>query len=246
MRRGSAAVWLSLVLGPVTAHADTVHLEGGRVIEGVVTQAGDKVVIMLESGQITLPKSEVARIERGIAPQEEVEAREAKLAAGDRAGLLKLADYCRAHDLPTKERAILQRLLALDSDDVEVRRRLGFVRTEQGWIDRATLAQREAERSMERRQKELELSQKRAELKLAEAKVAHERETARRAEERATPAPPPPPPLYYSYVPYVTYPVPPMVMRPPHGRPPPPPPPNYIINGVRDPASYIDDMQRRR
>lgn len=257
VRGWSRVWWLALVLGSTPAHADTVHLESGRVIEGVVTEAGDKVIIRIESGQVTLPRSEVARIERGVAPLDEVAVREAKLDANDRAGLLKLADYCRAHDLPAKERAILERLLALDTNDAEARRRLGFVRTDQGWVDRTTRAQQEAERNMERRKKELELEQKRTELRLAEARVAEERASARRAEAKPAPEPPPPsPPPVYSYFPYLTYPAAPVVTRPPHPHPhltppappllqPPPPQPNYIINGVRDPASYIDDMQRR-
>jgi len=257
MRGKSLALSLCLSIAASTGLADEVHLESGRVIEGAATQQGDKVVIAIESGRITVSRDEVARIERSASPLAQVEERDGRLAPDDRAGLLKLADFCRDHDLPAKERELLLRVIARAPDDLTARRRLGFVHTPDGWVERAELAQRRAELSTAQRLAELEVAQKRAELSLAEARVTRERaQTRSDAQREAAPkvAEPAVPQPYYPYSPYAYYPsagivVSPHPPHPVHNVTPPHvmvPPPNYAINGVRDPASFIDDMQRRR
>jgi hypothetical protein len=148
----------------------------------------------------------------------------------------------------------LQRILAREPDHAEARRRLGFVRQGEAWVREAELARqrREAERAQHaeeraRRREQLELEtatlrRERAEVELREAR-------AQLAEERAARAAPPRP-SWYS----------PVVIAPGIGyggwnqRGPVPlhnwslPAPtnnaNYPINGVRSPASYIDEAQR--
>lgn len=249
MRAKSLWLGLSLTVVAVHARADEVHLAGGRTIEGVATHQGDKVVITLESGSITVPSAEVLRIDKGVAPLAQVEEREAKLAADDRAGILKLADYCRDHELPAKERELLLRLIAHEPDHPAARRRLGYVRTQDGWVERSELAQKRAELSVAQRLAELEVAQKRAELSLTEARAAREREKPK-SEPRAE-APPHTPVHGQPYYPSVPYYPPPAVLLGPHPSQPivppfaaPMPPPNYAINGMITPQSFIDDMQR--
>jgi len=56
---------LSAILAiPSVARADRTFLVGGTVIEGTATRKGGKVIIEVESGQITLPADTVARIEK--------------------------------------------------------------------------------------------------------------------------------------------------------------------------------------
>lgn len=116
------------------ARADRVHLKGGTVIEGKVTTLGDKVLVQLESGQISLPATSVERIEESVSALERVEHKLKQLKPSDEKGLLKLANECRDQDLPDSERKVLRKLLELDPDHPEARARLGFVHTERGWI----------------------------------------------------------------------------------------------------------------
>lgn len=173
------------ILAISSARADQVYLVEGRVLEGTATVQGDKVVIALESGSITVPMHEVSRIERGTTPLAQASAREAALKPGDVRALLQLADFCRDHDLLNKERDLLSRILLLSPDHAEARRRLGFVRVEAGpeareqkgatWVDRAELSRRAQASRLEHRQAQVALEQKEAELRIAQAKLEQER-----------------------------------------------------------------------
>jgi hypothetical protein len=106
------------------------------VIEGKARVEGDRVVIELESGELGLPADTVARIEPAPSPVQRLQARRDKLAAGDVAGRMKLADYCRDHDMRGRERELLHEVIELAPDHAEARSRLGYVRSEHGWIER--------------------------------------------------------------------------------------------------------------
>lgn len=82
MRPFTALCLLSLLALP--ASADTVYLSNGKTFEGVVaTDLGDSVRITIEAGEITLPASQVQRIERGATPLNEFRQRRAALDAVD-------------------------------------------------------------------------------------------------------------------------------------------------------------------
>jgi hypothetical protein len=166
------------------ARADTIELAGGRVIEGEASLEGDKVHVLLESGRVSFAQSEVVRIEEGKTPLQEVRQREVLLAPRDAAGLLRLADYCREHDLRDKERELLGRLLAIDEDHAEARRRLGFVRRGDRWVPRDELSRDE---QLARRQQQLSIEEREAKLREARAKLQLEREQValERSEQRA-------------------------------------------------------------
>ncbi len=51
-------------------------------------------------------------------------------------GQLALADWCGRNELPDHERAHLTRVLTIDPDHIQARRRLGFVRTDDQWLSR--------------------------------------------------------------------------------------------------------------
>jgi len=120
-----------------SARADRVHLTSGAVIEGKASVQGDRVVIELESGELGLPADAVARIETAPSPVQRLQARRDKLAAGDVAGRMELADYCRDHGMHGRERELLLEVIELAPDHAQARTRLGFVRSERGWIERA-------------------------------------------------------------------------------------------------------------
>ncbi|MET0340357.1 MAG: hypothetical protein ABW252_05115 [Polyangiales bacterium] len=237
---------MAALLSAVSARADAVHLRSGRVIEGQVTADGDKVVIATESGRISVPRGDVARIAQGEPPLVEAQRREAALTPHDRAGLLQLADFCREHGLGARERALLERLVALDPDHAEARRRLGYVRGPKGWVARGDRAREDAMLRRERERADLEIRHKRAEVALTEAKLAREREPAAPAKPEApeAPAQPPAPVIVGPYYPLYPWhgahraPLLPPAMPPPHVSEPP-----FPINGVRSPQSYFDEMR---
>jgi hypothetical protein len=238
-----------IVLVSAFAHADAVYLQGGRVLEGSATIAGDKVTVELESGRVSFASSEVVRIEKATAPQDEVQQREKKLARDDVAGMLELANYCREHGLMARERALLERVVARDPEHTEARHRLGFVREGGRWVLRSE--QLRKERLAQQEQRQSELARKRAELELELAALRRDRAQtelkqaeAELARERAPQVVPPSPswssPVFVA--PAVgwgrgSY---PSMPGPSHSNSPQGSP----INGMRSPQSYFDDAYR--
>ena len=120
----------------LAARADDVHLSDGNVIEGKVSRDADHVTIELESGRITLPADSVARIERRESSVEHVERVHAALKADDVQGRLALANYCREHEMRARERQLLREVIERAPDHAEARARLGYVKSERGWVTR--------------------------------------------------------------------------------------------------------------
>jgi hypothetical protein len=166
-----------------TAYADRVHLVEGAVIEGKVSRHGDKVVIELESGQLTLPAEAVAKIEDGSSPVERFEQLQAEQSKRGVSGLIVLADFCRDHDMRAREQTLLEQVIAAQPEHAEARARLGYVKGEAGWVKPVVKDDRE----FEARDRILERERQRAEAKLADQdrqKAALELETQKVALER--------------------------------------------------------------
>jgi len=119
------------------ASADQVHLVGGAQLDGKATRHGDKVVVEMESGQITLTADGVERIEHTQSSVQRYEELLGKLKPGDVAARLGLADYCRDHDMHAREQELLRQVLELEPNQAQARARLGYVKTDAGWITRA-------------------------------------------------------------------------------------------------------------
>jgi hypothetical protein len=135
-----AVIFLGCCLLCAHARADRVHLTSGEVIEGKATRQGDKVVVQIDSGEVAVPADSVVRIESSTTDLQRVDDMLAKLKPGDTAGLLKIANFCRDHQLPAREQELLQRVLETEPDHAEARARLGFVRDPSGaWIKREDL-----------------------------------------------------------------------------------------------------------
>lgn len=210
---GTLGVCWMLAVG--VARADRVHLTDGAVIEGKATRQGDKVVIELESGLITLAASDVAKVESSKSAIQRFEELEAEHAKRGVAGLMFLADYCRDHELRARERTLLEKVIELQPDHEAARARLGFVKGEAGWITRAEQARaqglvleggvfitREEQLAREQKRADAEAAKRESEkaaLELEQQKVALERaqvelqrEQARADAEAAKAAAPPP------------------------------------------------------
>jgi hypothetical protein len=133
--RWSLAV-LALCMVAGSARADRVYLSSGNVIEGKAQRRDDKVIVELESGEISLPAETVVRIEAAESDVQRVDARYAKLKQGDVKGLIALADYCRDHGMREREHKLLIEVIDHEPNHAEARARLGYVRSDAGWITR--------------------------------------------------------------------------------------------------------------
>jgi hypothetical protein len=236
----AAALWLSV---SALAHADKVHLRSGSVLEGKVSREGDKVVVQLESGEIRLSAESVVRIESSVTPLEEITRLRAALPEDAVDQRLALADRCRAKELARCERELLEEIVARDPDHAEARLRLGYVRSERGWLTRAEQQEQKA-RALERERtaraeneravsqaailrETAELSRKQAELALERERLALERAQLEQSEAWRAPG------YFLSY--FGHYPLHPPKLSPPHVEP-------YIINGVRSPSEAGFDI----
>src|SRR5262249_2850370 len=50
---------------------------------------------------------------------------------------MALANYCREHDMRAREQMLLEQVIAIEPNHSAARARLGFVKTDGGWITRA-------------------------------------------------------------------------------------------------------------
>jgi hypothetical protein len=81
-----------------------------------------------------LPADSVEKIEAGDSVVQRFDAMQAKLAPGDVKGMLALADFCRDHEMRDRERQMLLKVIERAPEQAEARARLGYVRTEAGWV----------------------------------------------------------------------------------------------------------------
>lgn len=61
---GGRVAWVAIWLGALPVRADVLHLVNGRAIQGEVTEHGETLVVRSASGRISIPRAQVARIER--------------------------------------------------------------------------------------------------------------------------------------------------------------------------------------
>ena len=184
--RFAAALLAGALAAP--ALADDVHLTNGKTFEGVIAEeTGNRVLIRMPAGQLTLPKSQVARIEKSDSYFGEYLRRRSVVERGGTAAeWLELARWARANGLEhgTREAALRAAELAPDLAGLapllsrfgyaydreagrwltheESMRRRGFVLAEGEWMTREEAAAR-------RRAREEELARANAERQAARA-----------------------------------------------------------------------------
>lgn len=229
--RFAAALFACVLAAP--ALADDVHLTNGKTFEGVIAEETEtRVLIRMPGGQLTLPKSQVARIERSDSDfGEYLRRRSAVERGGTAAEWLELARWARANGLEHGTREAALRAAELDPGieglapllsrfgyvfereagrwmtHEESMRRRGFVLAEGEWVSREEAAAR-------RRAREEQLASANAEREAARAaRVA--RQTAEtelalaeiRLRREVTRPEPPAYPFYPGYpVPVVVFP----------------------------------------
>ena len=177
----------------VPARADDVRLTNGAFLEGVVQEKGDTVVVEMDIGSITLPRSEIRSITRSRGPLQEFEER--RRAARDPAGLHALAVWAEKQELQTKSHEVYRRIIEIDPDHKEARRALGYTLHDGRWLTENELMTAKGLvlydgrwMTPEERSKELERQmelQERAARAQAQEEERRRAETARAALDRA-------------------------------------------------------------
>jgi len=118
-------MFLGLLAISAWAWADVVRLKNGNVLEGkIVAQTSREVRIRTGASEITVPRDQVASVEKGEAPFEVYKKRAAALKPDDTAGHYALAEYCLEHRLFTEAIAELRRTLELQKDHPHARAKL--------------------------------------------------------------------------------------------------------------------------
>ncbi|MBI5368699.1 MAG: hypothetical protein HZA54_16815 [Planctomycetes bacterium] len=110
------ALALTAVCGLRAGIGDVLHLTNGGRIEGKIVEEKDGLIrIQVKTGTTVVRASEVARIERKAAPEEEVAGRRAKLATGDVEGRVALAGEAARAGLETAAIELYREALGLAS-----------------------------------------------------------------------------------------------------------------------------------
>ena len=117
------------------ASADEIFLKSGGQLSGrIVTRTATAVTIDIGAGQITVPPSQVARIEEGRSPLHEYEERAGKLAAADAEGWLALGAWASSRGLSTQAREAYTRVLSVAPDDPRANAALGRTQVDGRWV----------------------------------------------------------------------------------------------------------------
>ena len=118
-------LWTLLMVLPVAAWSDEVHLKSGGVVRGVIVERSEeRVVIEAGPGRVGLPMSRVDRVV------------ESGSALATFHGLARLARWAEDHDLATAAYQAWQQVLRLDPRHPEANAALGRVYHEGAWMNR--------------------------------------------------------------------------------------------------------------
>lgn len=133
---GSAGLLVvSLFLG--TLSADTIHLKNGQHIPDarILKEDAKSVSIDTPSGKMTVPRDQIARIQRVRTIHDSYREQLEKLHENDLRGMLELALWCRKQNgLRAESDALLEKILEASPDSTKVRELLGHVRVGKRWV----------------------------------------------------------------------------------------------------------------
>jgi hypothetical protein len=124
-----------LFAAPASSWGDVVYLESGGKMEGrIVSQTETSIEVDIGAGRMTFPMSSVDRIETGRSPLDDYDERAAALGPNDVDGWLELARWASGQGLGTQSRRAYERVLAVDPQNPEANRALGFVQLDGQWV----------------------------------------------------------------------------------------------------------------
>lgn len=129
---------VSLLVGLIPeASGDVVHLKSGRTIEGTTAPGRKAGTMEVRTGGgvvMTIPTSDILRIEKKRSPAEEFDARLGALPAGEIEPARELLVFARDKKLTNRVRLVARRILRVDPDDELARQALGYVVFRNRWI----------------------------------------------------------------------------------------------------------------
>lgn len=115
-----------------TALADEVVLKNGAVLEGLAKEEGDKVVVEMDAGSMTLKRSDVSLIRKVAGPLQELEARLEKPL--DAEGNFQAATWAREKGLVARSTDLYRKVLLMNPDHEGARKALGYTKHEGRWL----------------------------------------------------------------------------------------------------------------
>ena len=114
------------------ALADEVVLRNGSSFSGVVREQGDKVIVEMDYGTMTFKKVDVKRIERG--EDFLTQFQEKAKTSTDVKSMMELAGWARDKGLAGRALELYRKVIALDADQAEARKALGFEKVNGLWL----------------------------------------------------------------------------------------------------------------
>jgi hypothetical protein len=137
------------------ACADTLHLEGGFVIEAESVEAqGEVYRVKTRNGTYDIEKSRVKSIERGPDTRWQYQ-QEKKRRPDTPEGQYLLAQWCGYNGLTSERLAHLKRVIELNPEHAAARKELGYVKKDGEWVKtRSPKALSDEEREVKRRARE--------------------------------------------------------------------------------------------
>jgi hypothetical protein len=117
------------------ASADEVVLKNGSKIEGTVKEEGNKVLIDVGSGTITVDRSEVKAINKSTGLIEEFDRRQKETKPDDVEGQWQLYLWTKQQEgFKSRADRILQRIVEIEPNHEGARRALGYVNHKGVWL----------------------------------------------------------------------------------------------------------------
>ena len=129
---------LCVLVAPVTVAADEVQLKNGNKLVGIAREEGDRVVVEVGAGTVTLWRSEVERIVVTKTALHEYQERLQRIAKSTQAAdFVDLAVWARENGVPRYSVPLLERAIALEPDHKAAREMLGHAFLNGRWMTKA-------------------------------------------------------------------------------------------------------------
>jgi len=128
-----AALPLVLLLASA-ASADEVLLNTGGKLVGKATRVGDDVVVATPHGETRVKFESVKSITPGRTVWDDYADKAKALDAKDAAAQVAFGDWCKERELAAESQKHWKAALAVDPDQADARKRLGFVRYDEKWL----------------------------------------------------------------------------------------------------------------
>jgi hypothetical protein len=131
MRHASFAIPLLLA---ATAVADEVVLKDGGKLVGRATRVGDEVVVATPHGETRVKAEKVELVVEGRTVWDDYADKLKATDLKDAAAVAALGSWCKERKLGVEAAEHWKKALALDPDQPEARKGLGFVRLDERWL----------------------------------------------------------------------------------------------------------------